>query len=687
MKREVRLLVLLVPALLAPACGPAAGRPSIRASSGSPSGWTYVSEWQPVELLTLGGGDLWAVNPEGLHRTSVEGTDDWVKIEGLCEPGQKHPFRALKMDLDGNLWVGGNGFLASIGGGTATRYTSIETIVGTITLLEASPEGVVWAGGGSRIAVHEAGSWQVMELAFVAGDSAVVAEALWIEAGSQGVASIEGDSVMEFADPLAEGGESHPVSVAAVGEEPCVLWGGDSAHLSVLRNDAWQVYAVPAEAGEAIRILDGGGEALLETTRGLFLLTPRPEAGMIPLEALSEPIPAKAYSYLAELEQPDEDADPPSKPPVREEPEPLPPTKGPGGELPGRGLIHVNTELWSPVTAVAGDGEHVAVGTAGMGTYVLREEVVVAQIASYGVRPRTPVSSLALSSGEFYYVLENDPRAGVVSKGSFSSELITQDEHEQLLAFDVRAGQGFAMSLVRQFETVRIYSVRPDGSFEKIQDRAIDLASGIRDIGGFLAHTDGSFWFTLLSAAEGLEMGVAVVNEDDEEIIYHGSVPQPPDRAITIPNGVSSIEMTSSGDIWLGGMEGAVRIDPDLAPTVYREPEGLVGDMVSDLAVDGDEILWALTADGLGWFEDGSWHFPDTSPYRDTVVSCIGVDGDGALLIADEEAVRRKDGDDWNLVIALEDLPGRDVLDVTDGASGRLWIVTDKAIAIGPAGP
>jgi hypothetical protein len=685
MKREVRIHLLIVLAMTASACGPAAGRPSIQVSSGAPSHWTYVSEWQPVELLAIGGGDLWAVNPEGLHRTSVEGTDDWVKIEGLTEKGEKHPFRSLRMDLDGNLWIGGKRFLAAIGGGTATRFTSIENIVGTIVLIEASAEGIVWAGGGSRLAVHEDGAWRIMDLAFVAGDTAVVAEALWIEAGSQGVASIEGENVMEFTDPLAGDGDSHPVSVASVGDEPCVLWGGDTAHLSFLRNDAWQVYAVPAEAGEAIRILDGGGQALLETTRGLFLLTPRPEAGMIPLEALHEPVPAKAFSYLAELEKPDEDADLPAKPPKRDDPRPLPPTNGPGGELPGRWLIHVKSELWSPVTAVAGDGEHVVVGTAGMGAYVLRDEVLVAQIASYGVRPRTPVSKLPLSSGEFYYVLEDDHRAGVVSKGTFSAEPITGGEQERLLAFDVRAGQGFAMSLDREFDTVHFFAVKQDGSFEKVLDRTIELDGGIGDIGSFLVHTDGSFWFTPLSAKDGLETGVAVVNEEDPLVHYHGSKPMPPDVAVTIPSGVSSIELTQGGDIWLGGMEGAVMLDPDMAPTVYREPEGLVGDMVTDLAMDGDDVLWALTADGLGWFEDESWHFPDRSPYRGTVVTCIGVDGAGSLLIADEEAVRRKEGDDWNLVIALEDLPGRDVLDVTDGADGRMWIVTDKAIAIGPA--
>jgi ligand-binding sensor domain-containing protein len=104
------------------------------------------------------------------------------------------------------------------------------------------------------------------------------------------------------------------------------------------------------------------------------------------------------------------------------------------------------------------------------------------------------------------------------------------------------------------------------------------------------------------------------------------------------------------------------------------------------MVLDGDDVLWALTADGLGWFSDGSWHFPDESPYRGSVIRCIGVDAGGSLLIADEEAVRRKSGDGWKIVVAREDLPGRDVLDVTEGAGGRLWVVTDRAIAIAPAG-
>jgi hypothetical protein len=288
-----------------------------------------------------------------------------------------------------------------------------------------------------------------------------------------------------------------------------------------------------------------------------------------------------------------------------------------------------------------------------------------------------------MSDGRFYYVLADGRRAGLVSKGRFSAEQVTADAKERLLAFGVAGGIGHAMSLIEELGTVHFYDYK-EGAFVRVLDRDVDLTAGIGDIGDFLAHTDGSFWFTILSAKQGLEAGVGVVYDDREEVTFHGSLPQPPDLGVAIPDGVNLLELAGDGSIWLGGLEGAVRLDTDLKPTVYREPQGLVGDMVSDLAVDGEEKLWVLTADGLGWFEDGDWRFPDRYPYRDNVISLIGVDEGGNLVLADEEAVRRRSGDDWEVVIALEDLPGVEVLDATEGADGRLWVVTDRAIAIEP---
>jgi hypothetical protein len=415
------------------------------------------------------------------------------------------------------------------------------------------------------------------------------------------------------------------------------------------------------------------------------MITTRAETGSIPLEPLHEPIEAKAFTYLSEHEEPDEEGEPPGSPAKPRTPEPLAASKGPGGELPARGLRHIRADFWSSVTAIDGDGEYVVVGTESMGTYVLRDGVVVSEVASYGVRPRTPLSKMTMSDGRFYYVLENDAKAGVVHKGTFSSELVTGGQGERLLAFDVRAGYGYAMSLAADPGAVQFLSFEGTG-FKKVLERPVHRAGGIGDIGSFQVMTDGSFWFTILTPGASVEAGVGVVHEDKEQIVYHGSKPEPPDMGVTFPSGVRYIETTPDGHIWLGGLEGAVRLDGDLKPTVFREPQGLVGDMVADMAKDGDDLIWALTADGLGWFEDESWHFPDASPYRGEVISCIGVDGSGNLLIADAEAVRLKVGESWKMVIALEDLPGRSVLDVGEGAHGRLWVVTDRAIAIEPAG-
>jgi len=320
-----------------------------------------------------------------------------------------------------------------------------------------------------------------------------------------------------------------------------------------------------------------------------------------------------------------------------------------------------------------------------MGTLIVRNGKVVGEIASYEAKPRIPISSYGAPDGDFYYVLAGgDARAGVVADGDFSGRLVTGDEYEKLVAFDEEGGKGYAMSLVPEFETVQFFEYG-DGKFGKVLERAVDIASGIGDVGGFVARPDGSFWFTVITATEGLEMGAAMVHPGYAGIVYHGAQPTP-EYGATIPDGVSRIVLAADGTVWLGGMEGAVHLDKDLKPSIYREPEGLVGDMITDMAVDGEGKVWAITVDGIGWFEDGAWRFPTEYPYRGTIVSCLGVTSAGEIVIVDEEAVRRHAGGKWAIVVLREDLPGRDVLDVTGGAKDRLWIVTDRAIAVAPKG-
>lgn len=650
------------------------------------SRWTYVSEFEAVDLLATSSGTIWAVTEAGLMRGSVDGSG-WTDVKGLSPEGQPHPFRCLMMDSDGGLWVAGESMVAQIASGTANRFTSIEQSLHTVTGLAQTQEGV-HVVGGSKVATRADEQWTVQQMPFEIHSAAATGQGLWLAAGEQGLALVAGDEVNEYPDPLeGRDAEREIRSLVVRGEEVWTLWvGSEGCHVARLLEGTWNIWAVPEVVGDPMRLMGSGRDVYLQTPLGLFVLQ---SAGSYPLQPLLDPVEAVTFSYLSEPGEPgdaeDGVASAPDAAPVERLPEPVPSLEVGAGHkytLEPMALDQVKIGFWSPVTSLAGDGQLAVVGTLSTGTYVLDGQEVKNVIAPYAVRPRIPMTSFA-AEDRFFYVLAEGGKAGVVENGDFSARRITADQHENLLALYGTDGQGYAISLVPEFETLQFFEYG-DGGFVKMLDRPVEIASGISDVGGFLGRPDGSFWFTIISAAENLEMGVGAVHPSLEYIVYHGSVPMPPEQAVTIPNGVRHITEDHQGNIWLGGMEGAVMLDADLNASVYKEPQGLVGDMVTDLVVDETGKVWALTVDGLGWFMDGDWKFPDEPPFRGGIIDALGLDASDRLLIADQEAIYRKVGMDWTVVVARKDLPGMEVLDVEAGAQGRLWVVTERAIAISP---
>lgn len=659
-------------------CTTGAGGGSLAPPRG-PSALTHVSEPRPVSLLAAGGAEVWCVTPAGLRRASVDGSD-WTDVKGLVEEGEQHPFTVMAMDGDADLWLGGRGMLAEIGGGRASRFAAVEKSLGSVTAL-AESSGGVHAAGGAKLATRTGESWTLQVLPFEIHAAVGTQDALWLAAGAQGIARVQDEMVEELPDPL--GGDHRVRDLAARADELWALWvGDDGGFLTRLENDNWHVWTVPQTVGGLVRLSGTGSRVLLQTDRGLFELSEG--QAPYPLAPLMAETEATAFGYISEPMEVGAEDEPAAGDAGSRDASAVPPLDVPAGHkytLPAVGLVPVDVAFWSEITALGSDGDLVVVGTRSTGTYVLDAGEVRNVITPYEVRPRVPMTSFS-ADGRFYYVLAEGRGAGVVEDGEFRAERLTTSEQEELLALDRR---GYAVSLAPELETLRFFEYR-DGTFVEVMERPVEIASGIGDVGGFLGRNDGSFWFTIVSATENLEMGVGAVHPALDHVVYHGSVPMPPDQAVAIPNGVRHIVVDDDGDIWLGGMEGAVMLDGDLNATEYGEAEGLVGDMVTDMVVDEEGRIWALTVDGLGWFEEGSWRFPHDPPYRGGIISCLGLDAQGRLLLADQEAVRRHEDGRFDVVIPLADLPGMEVLDVTAGAEDDLWVVTERAVTILPGG-
>jgi len=515
---------------------------------------------------------------------------------------------------------------------------------------------------------------------------------LWVMAGEKGVASVSKGTVAEYPNPrllasAAKPGDFVPLSVASAGERAWVLWTGANSYLSVLQGGEWNSFTLPAAlAGETPRRLFAAGkDVYLLTSGGLYRIADGISPETIPLAPLGDCAPAVALTYtLTARELAAKGGFFEVKKEFLLKPAPRPPLPAPPADeakdFTPYSLEPCPVKTSSPVTALERWGDLLFVGTERLGISVYRKDGLVEnELYLYDAKPRVPVSLFSSSEKEVFYPLAGG-RMGAYRDGGFRSFALSDSKKESVLGVDRDESGAYAITLLAQEETVQVYKY-VGGAFGKIQSRKVDIATGIGSIGGFAVAPDGTFWFSIKSYGEGQEMGAAELRPDVPELVYNAALAQG-QAAVKIPNGVSSIKVTKEGVVWLGGMEGVVRIDKARGVKRYREPDGLIGDYVTDMALDKNGRLWLVTVEGLGWMDGGKLSFPSGSAAGGTGVTCVGIGNDGNALIVDEEGLKRHDGSGWVLVGKRANIVGSPVLDVQGDGVGHIWVVTDRAISI-----
>jgi hypothetical protein len=650
----------------------------------------------PIADLRVEGDTVVALSGGRIIKANLDGSGKIESMDPGLEPKERYEMRHLVLGPSGDIWMGGGNRLYHINPAenSIKAVDEITLAFKEISLLALTSPGKLYVAGGNLLAVLDGGAWTLRQLPFTISGGVEAQDRVYFTAGDRGVATIDGDDIREYPHPLDrvapyDQGEYVPLSIANAGDELWVLWTGPNSYLSVLRSsDEWDIYTFPAAlTGLPQKLFSARGEIYMQTETGFFVVRKGEQEGTR-LSPVSPTRKAVALTYkvpgmdiYAESAPRFVNVKPPGGQPVARYPLLPPEDKIEIDKDRERSLVPFEFKNRSAMTVMRSSGDLIVAGTETLGIVVLRPTGSIEnEIFLYDAKPFLPFSSV-LDGNRVLYPLAGG-EAGIFQNGAIRTSMsVGSRPREKVLAMQQVGDDAYAMSLIPGEEVVAVYKLQ-DGHFYSILERVVDLATGIGSIGGFAVSQDGTYWFTIRSYGEGQEMGAAELRPDMGELVYNGAVPVPADLAVTIPNGLSSIQMRADGTVFLGGMDGLVKILPDRSVRCFKEPEGLVGDFVTDMVIDRNQRVWMLTVEGLGYMDSDELVFPFDPPYRDSAVACLGLGSDGSALLVDENGLKKYDGTAWKLLGAQSEIAGKPVRDVQADGLGNIWIVTDRAISI-----
>jgi hypothetical protein len=657
------------------------------------------SDMDPVRALVTTPEHLWIATPGGLLRYALGGGDP-LRLTGNAGPGGQRMV-AVVAGPRGLLWALSEGGVAFFEEGAWSRPSAGPLPeVGDLSAMTVGADGSVWVGGSRGLVSTDGRSWArwTAEAEVTCLSASPDADGgLWVGTNAQGIWHVASDGMVSqhVADRGMPCGTVRAIEAVAGGQVWAICQRGEGSVLAHHDGTRWTALTAPlperpedlARSRDRILVLTSshlwriadrapeqplstGDVALSEVFHGdparprRQLVRPGPASDAPESRSTAEPPASTAFVHPFELARPDGET-------------PLPPILRP-----------VDVQVRQGARVVECDERGIWIGTNGLGVTRVtgRGEERVYRTLDLLVTER-PFTVAADGEGRAWF-LTRDLRAGQLSSlgGYFEPVTVERDATAgiQVLSFGSRGTDAYALGRVRGRNTIRIYQFAGQ-QWTELVTRDLDFGEVAAELSFFEIDPRGKFWIgVLLPRAPGSEpvrRGVIVVDIENEETTFHGQEPRGP-GAVQIPDDIAVVDFTASGDAWLGGLNGAVLLRPDGTMRQFSEANGLQGDIVSDLAVDRNDVPWVATPSGVGRYQDGSWRFFLDDWPREMNVGSLAIDSRGQLWTGGTRGAVHYDGMRWETITTREGLVSDRIRSVHVDGRDRVWFVTDAGISL-----
>ena len=174
--------------------------------------------------------------------------------------------------------------------------------------------------------------------------------------------------------------------------------------------------------------------------------------------------------------------------------------------------------------------------------------------------------------------------------------------------------------------------------------------------------------------------GVALVDVGLGAVAYHHASGDRRDRArgiLPVPVGV--LDVGFLGDqVWMASHEGAVRMQGEDVK-VWNEGSQLESELLNAVAVSPGGLVFVASPDGVGTYDGERWTFP---PALRGDVRVLALGEDGRLWLATDKGVAISDGGNVKRIDVRRGLIENEVLDVTLDELGRVWARGPRSLTL-----
>jgi len=587
---------------------------------------------------------------------------------------------AIAVGIDGRVLLATEGGMAGMAGDTLDAVVPEAPPVGQVVDLHLTDEGTLWACGTDGMAFHENGTWRRFgESVTCTGIFPTLEGKLWIGT-VRGALFVDGNVIREHApgrgipEPYVRDILPMPGGAAFV-----IAQGPNASRLGFFDGARWYSYSVRGLDRKLVGLGRAGANALLFTPGNTFLIASAQTGEGVPLVATQVGPSFGVRSYEARITSaadfvPNEAARPDL---VRLAPVPLASLPAQSPTYPAPGFVI------RPV------------GEAPQGLYLVRhsgDQVFLADrnrgiLAMGNAGQRELRSSDLVSSTDLQVAVDQSNQSWVLSRDGDLARwdgegFVREASPAEVAIQSIATGpQGaYAAGQVGDTNTVRVFRRTEDG-WAQVAERELPTEEEFLGVPIMAVSDEGAVWVALAvrQGASRRIRGVAVINPASEAVVYHHRGASA-EGEFALQDEITSIDLHQTGMAWFASFHGAQRLGGSQV-VVFNEARGVRGEIVTDLAVDGERV-WIAAAEGLGYYEDQQMRFLMPELVRDARPSALAVDPRGGVWAIGHRGAFFFDGTNWTRVGSEQGMPGVVLVDVEVDRQGRTWFLAEDRLML-----